>query len=71
MFRFFKRWNLRRKIKIAVRVLPLIEPLMKKAGIPRQQRRFFWRSMANDEERDKAIKYLAKAASDAEFKEVD
>jgi uncharacterized protein (UPF0147 family) len=57
----YKAWRFRKKVRFALHLLSTLEDLMKEANIPRQQRRFLWRSLANDEDRTKAIDYLGKA----------
>lgn len=67
--RRFKLWRLRRKLRKALPIFNAFDGLMKQAGIVRQSRRFFWRSMSSDDDRQKAIDYIAKAISESDFKE--
>ena len=60
MIRWIRRWWFKRKIKFALKLLASLEPMMKRAGISRQERRFLWRSMPDDASRQKAIDALAK-----------
>ena len=55
-----KQMLFKRQAKKALAFLSVLEPLMKKAGISRQTRRFLWQSMPKEEARKKAIDYLSK-----------
>jgi len=69
LIKWFKIWALRRRLRKALPVFIAFEALMKQAGIVRQSRRFFWRSMSCEDDRQKAIDYMAKAISESDFKE--
>lgn len=69
LIKWFRTWRLRRRLRKALPIFIAFEALMKKAGIVRQSRRFFWRSMSSDEDRQKAIDYMSKAIGSADFKE--
>lgn len=50
-----KLWFAKRQLKKSVQVLAGLETLMKKAGISRQARRYFWREVSKDEDVRKAM----------------
>jgi len=53
----------RKKLFKAVRVLRNLEGMMKRAGVPRTQRRSVWRSMAgSDVDRERVISKIAELA---------
>ena len=56
-----RRWLNKRRVKNAISLLMGLDFLMKKADISRQQRRYFWRSMVDQEERQKAVDWLSKS----------
>jgi len=60
MFKRIRFWWLKKKVTFALNLLGNLEPLMKSAGISRQQRRFLWRSMPNESDRKKVINSIAK-----------
>jgi uncharacterized protein YjiS (DUF1127 family) len=67
----FRVWRLKKKLRKALPIFTAFDGLLRKAGIPRTSRRQFWRSMACDDDRAKAIDYMAKAIGSADFKEVN
>jgi len=60
MIRRIKRWYFRRRVRYALTLLSSLEGFMRKADIPRQQRRYFWRQMAHEEDRVKTLETLEK-----------
>ena len=65
LIRKFKLWKLKRKLRRALPIFIAFDGMMKRAGIKRGPRRFFWRSMACEEDRQKAIDYISKEISES------
>jgi len=58
-----RSWRAKRHLKKAVSILRNLDDMMRNAGIPRNQRRSVWRSIASShEDRNKVIDKIASVA---------
>ena len=62
MLKGFSRYINRRRLLKTLRLLRQLDNYLQNTGISRQERRYFWRAMAKDDERDHIIARIEKQA---------
>lgn len=63
MIRWIRRRINRARLLRTLKLLRQLDRFLQNTGLSRQERRYFWRSMTSDEDRDKVIDRVAKEAN--------
>jgi hypothetical protein len=64
MIKAIKKYLNHRRLMRTLTLLKQLDNFLKNTGVSRQERRYFWRAMAKDEDRDKTIERIAKEAKE-------